>query len=129
MRVLIIVLLLALTPLRAWAADSMAVQMATQGLGPSDAQASAVRAAEPVVHCSGMAEHHAETSPEAEEENKSFEGGPCHNCAACQMCATVALIAPPTAGVAGLQVHRLPWASVPSFSSAVLAPSQKPPIS
>ena len=130
MRALIIVLLLVLTPLRGWAADSMAVQMATQGLGSTpaahEAQASP---ADPAIHCAGMADHHADAAASDGDEDTTNNGNPCNNCAACQVCATVALITPPLVSTASPQVHHLPWAALPTFSSADLAPSQKPPIS
>lgn len=130
MRVLIIVLLLVLTPLRGWAADSMAVQMATQGMGGhTDAQASEVHPVDPTIHCAGMADHHSEAVTDADDEDATNSSNPCSNCAACQVCATVALISPTLANAASPQVHRLPWAAVPSFSDAELAPDQKPPIS
>ena len=129
MRVLIIVLLLVLTPLRGWAADSMAVQMATQGMGSkSEAHEIPANAADPAIHCAGMADHH--TNAAATDDEGAKQGGaPCNNCAACQVCATLALIAPPLVNVTSSQAHRLPWAAVPSFSDAELAPGQKPPIS
>jgi hypothetical protein len=136
MRVLIIVLLLVLTPLRGWAADSMAVQMATQGMGsgPSDheghtAHEAPVSLADPAIHCAGMADHHADAATPNGDEDSVHGGEPCSNCAACQVCATVALIAPPRVNATSPQVHHLPWVALPSFSDAELAPSQKPPIS
>jgi hypothetical protein len=130
MRVLIIVLLLVLTPLRGWAADSMAVQMATQGMGEhTEAQASEANVADPSIHCAGMADHHADALAADGDEDVAQGGEPCNNCAACQVCATVALITPSLVSTASPQVHHLPWAALPTFSSAELAPSQKPPIS
>ncbi len=127
MRVLIIVLLLVLTPMRGWAADSMAVQMATQGLG-STPQAEESSPAAPAIHCPSMEEHRAE-APTAYAEDAGDADSPCNNCAACQMCATVALIAQPLISTIHPHVHHLPWAAVPAFSNAELVVGQKPPIS
>ena len=130
MRILTIVLLLVLTPLRGWAADSMAVQMATQGLGDhTNVQASEARGVDPAIHCAGMADHHADAAAPADDEDATGSADHCNNCAACQVCATVALIAPSFAGATNPQVHRLPWASVSAFSNAELATDKKPPIS
>jgi hypothetical protein len=133
MRALIIVMLLVLTPLRVWAADIMAVQMATQGMGsPPDAyeahEASA-SAADSAIPCAGMADHNADAAASDGDEDAAHGGDPCSNCAACQVCATVALITPSLASAASPQVLRLPWVVVHSFSDAELAPGQKPPIS
>lgn len=126
MRVLIIVLLLVLTPLRGWAADSMAVQMATQGMGNTPGAHEALTSpADPAIHCAGMADA---AVPDGDED-ATHGGEPCSNCAACQVCATVALITPPLVCATRPQVHHLPWVAAPSFSDADLAPGQKPPIS
>ena len=133
MRVLVIILLLVLTPLRGWAADSMALQMATQGMGghteTHGAHELPTSHADPAIHCAGMADHHAEAAAPDSDEDASHGGNPCSNCAACQVCATVALITPPLVSTTSPQVHHLPWIVAPAFSSADLAPGQKPPIS
>jgi hypothetical protein len=133
MRVLIIALLLVLTPLRGWAADSMAVQMATQGMGSTpdthEVHEASVSQADPAIHCAGMADHHADAVVSDGDDDAAQGSEPCSNCAACQMCATVALVAPQLVSATSTQVHRLPWAAVPLFADAELAPGQKPPIS
>ncbi|OYU45808.1 MAG: hypothetical protein CFE44_05520 [Burkholderiales bacterium PBB4] len=136
MRALILVLLLVLTPLRAWSADSMAVRMAAQGAGQGmagDAQAHDASMEALSEHCAGMAASLSAAAPDlapaTDDEDRSDRGDPCPNCAACQVCATVALPAPMGVCVGTCQSHHLPCTAVPAFSSAELAPSQKPPIS
>ncbi len=134
MRVLIIILLLVLTPFRGWAADSMAVHMATQGMGEFvAAHGEADNAPALSMHCAEMSEHDAHASTgmttASHDAGSANSSDPCNNCASCQVCATVALIAPTLASVTSPQVHRLPWAAVAAFTSAVLALGQKPPIS
>ena len=134
MRRLVVILLLVLTPLRSWAADSMATQMATQGWGDrTSTHAPTTSTAGPSIHCAGMADHPAQgplVAPSlANADEATDSGGPCSNCAACQVCATVALVAPASANATSLQVHYLPWAKAPAFINAELVRGQKPPIS
>lgn len=138
MRHWIIVLLLVLTPWRLWAADSMAVEMATHGVGsPRAAATVSAHAAEHALHCAGMADHAldghsggtmADDGMADSGDGASHGGSPCGHCAACQVCTAVALMAPQPVISLGSQVHHLPQVTLPTFSSAELAPGQKPPI-
>ncbi len=126
MRVFILILLIALAPLRGIANELMATRMAT-GLTAS----AAGHASHPVHdtsshHCEDMAQapHHA-----AEPAGPTASHDGCDNCSLCQMCASAALPAefPLTLPVFGAQ-PLLP-APTERFASAPAALAQKPPIS
>ena len=126
LRALVIVILLVLTPWRAWAADTMAVQMASEGMGqPTVSKATAAS-----VHCQEMAE-----AADLEQASQTNEGAavhsahPCSNCAFCQVCATVGLLSPTLVNATSPLIHALPWAPAAQFASASVATGQKPPIS
>ena len=117
-RVLIILLLLALVPLRSWAADVMAIQMAGQTHATTQAPSVATN-----VNC-----HEAQAlSAAAPETSTSLD--PCTACAACQACFTVALIVPALDSAAQVLPHGLPQSADAQFTSATIALGQKPPIS
>lgn len=121
MRIGLIVLLLVLIPLRTWANDSMAVQMATQGLASDPAtQAQAADTVMPSAHCAEMAP--ADPTPSTQDSQ------PCGHCALCQVCATLALVPPMHLAAVNPQAHVLPWAPAVQFASAALAIGHKPPI-
>jgi hypothetical protein len=121
-RVLIILLLLALVPLRAWAADAMAIQMAGQTHATTQAPTSAETAA-------AHAKCHEAQTPSAAAPETSTSPDTCTACAACQACFTVALIVPALDSAAQALAHGLPQSAVAQFTSATIALGQKPPIS
>ena len=123
MRFLLVILLIALTPLRSWAGDAMAIRMAagTQGTGHTEV-AKATSARE---DCAGGHHNAAPTQTSAGQESQDH----CANCAFCQACFTVALTGLP-AVLAPLVPHNSPpWAGLKFFASAEVALGQKPPIS
>jgi hypothetical protein len=116
MRVFLLVLLIALTPLRSWAADAMAIQMGVQ----STAQETGPAQALPQVHPDDCMES---------QQASSGASDHCATCAACQTCFTVALVSSAHRITAQPALHHLPtWASA-FFTSAEPALGQKPPIS
>lgn len=123
MRVLIIILLLVLTPLRGWAADSMAMQMATQGM----AKTAAIAISTPAYHCLEMAQHADDLADIADVSTSTKH--PCSKCAFCQVCATVALLPPVKVACVSKPFHAPPWAPAVRFANADLSAGQKPPIS
>ena len=104
MRAFFIILLIALLPLRGWVGSAMATEMASVQ----------VSIAMPV----DCAEH--ATSSQKEKSH----GG---SCASCQFCHTVALAAPARNVLAVHMPFAWPASMAAAFSSAALAPSQKPP--
>lgn len=131
-RMFLVILLIALTPLRSWAGDAMAVRMA--GSGPVEL---AMQAAPEHDDCPG---HHdtaasasAQTLPDpgatAKADDLDTAQDHCGTCASCQACCTVALVAVPPVALASVPHYSLPPAGVTAFTSAEVALGQKPPIS
>ena len=133
MRVVLIILLIALAPLRGMANELMATRMAaalTASMATNAHQGTPAAVQAGGHHCDDMAAtaeaastHHA--SPSA--TMASHEG--CENCALCQMCAATAMPADLQVAlpVFGPQIP-LP-AHADHFASAPAALAQKPPIS
>jgi hypothetical protein len=120
MRVVVLILLIALTPLRGWANDVMATRMASQL--PVAAQAVVTGAAS---HCDDMAAADTAAAP----ASPTVESGHCDNCSLCQMCFATAL--PVTRSLAPQATTRQPSPAMrqEQFRSAALALGHKPPIS
>lgn len=120
MRVVVLLLLIALTPLRGWANDVMATRMASQL--PAAAQAAVTGAPS---HCDDMAAADTPAAP----ASPTVDSGHCDNCSLCQMCFATAL--PMTRGLAPQAATRQPSPAMreEQFRSAALALGHKPPIS
>jgi hypothetical protein len=131
MRRFLIVLMIALLPLRSWAGDLMGVSMSTQMLTTASANiaakhADAKHASADMKDCADHAGlHSAATSGDPEGTDDAH----CKTCVTCQICHSVLLvdIALPTS-VAPVP-ERLKAPSDATFVSATLADSAKPPIS
>lgn len=128
MRRWLLVLLIALLPLRAWLGEAMAADMLAQHAAPVAAQQSA-SAHGAAGDCAG---HHAkpgDAGSAAGPQAQSGEGLDAANCAACQVCSTMALafrqpqVSAPDFGAAP------PVPAAFTFASAEPAPADKPPIS
>lgn len=121
---LVLVLLIALLPLRGWAADSMATRMAAPGSPTMDwTAAHHAVAADPSAESAPCAGHDAPAVSEA--------GGhaDCDTCAACLTCHAPAL-APAVGAAAGSEpAHVRPPAQPAAFVSAAPHRGLKPPIS
>jgi hypothetical protein len=120
MRRWLLLLIVALLPLRAWVGEAMAAEMLARHQVPAAAATHHADAAE----CAG---HHGEAAPAAQQ----YQGADGHEaiCAACQACSTIALAfsQPPLPAAPYGAAPRVPQA-VP-FASAEPAPADKPPIS
>jgi hypothetical protein len=139
MRVVILILLIALAPLRGMANELMATRMASALVATATAPATPGAPQPSGHHCEEMAasampeqtapatevvaSHHAEPAA----STASHDG--CENCSLCQMCASAAL----PAALAVAQPVLGPRMQVPAhndrFASALAALVQKPPIS
>lgn len=120
-RLVLLLILIALVPLRAWSGDAMAIQMAAQAH-----VASAELAASPPAAHTSCHEMQAESAPTPPTHNTP---DPCATCASCQACFTVAVLVPATQSATQALPHGLPQAANAHFTSAVLALGHKPPIS
>jgi Tfp pilus assembly protein PilX len=120
-RVLLLLILIALLPLRAWAGDAMAIQMAAQAAHHSRL---AVAAKAPLAHALC---HEAQAEPTAPHTSPAQDH--CETCASCQACFTVAITVPAMLSATQPLLHGLPHAGSAQFTSAILALGHKPPIS
>lgn len=120
-RLLLIVVLLVMVPLRTWAGDAMAIQMAARS---SANTASSVISAPAPCHATP-----AQASPAAHDHSTHATHAPCASCAVCQACASVALLAPAPRALSPALPHALPQTGHDLYTSVTVALSHKPPIS
>lgn len=117
MRHLVLVLMLALLPLRGWVGEVMAAQMATAS--PSQPGQAHTAAPAPQADCAG---HGADdTAADGAEHNGT--------CTACDICHAVAVTTTAPKLAAALLPAALPQAATFRFASAERTPGFKPPIS
>jgi hypothetical protein len=129
-RLLLLIVLMTLLPLRGWAGDSMAISMMF-GTANHHATASAAETAHVVAP---MAMDHANCAGQSGTVASTDKTTPapdhCSTCPSCQACFTIGLIVPMVNVAAALPHTSLRHSStVAWFASADLAHSQKPPIS
>ena len=143
MRHWLLVLLIALTPLRGWATDVMAVAVATpeqhravvQGHSASTLFAAAagptdrVRAGTPHADCIGHPDDGAVTPGDADSPQDGDSAAHCAPCSAYQLCSSAALVV--LIGIAPLipAFQVVPVALRTAFTSVEPARGFKPPIS
>ena len=116
-RFLFIALMLVLLPLRGWAGNIMAVDMAATAV----MQAKMVNADKQMDMPADCAMH---------SQSSLDDAGPhCGNCDTCELCLAVANLACAPWPASQLTRHSSPLAFDGSFSSAARVPNRKPPIS
>jgi hypothetical protein len=125
---LILILMIALLPLRTWAGDIMAVQMLTptgfsQSAAVVDLSGASHEMQKAEADCPG---HSADASG---AEAKLSPQSHCNTCVACQICHSVTITVSTPNLVAQLAFAQAPTFDTPRFTSAQPALSQKPPIS
>jgi hypothetical protein len=151
-RHLIFALMIALLPLRGWVGDAMATQMAVHSLlqtgiesasnqQPHEADATeTIAAGARNTAAAGSFDHHAAAAQGAMPADCLEHGGAtdlaskdsgsgCPDCAFCQACHTVAMIAAEPNLSPSAPPSALPQPAAARFASAEAAPGQKPPIS
>lgn len=121
-RFFVVLLLVALLPLRSWAGDAMAIQMAA-----SETQTA-------VTSTHQLAEHgNCHEAQAGADTLVAMPDGPtsghCATCVFCQACFTAALALPAATTDAQPLPYALPQADSGRYTSAILAQSHKPPIS
>lgn len=117
MRTFVLMLMIALLPLRMWAAEGMAVRMVQQ-----EVQASAMPAMDSMPEdCPMMAKAHADLG----SQDKT---SPTAHCMACHLCAAFASL-PVPAFAQGLAPSGPPESRASAYPSAIVAPGLRPPIS
>ena len=136
MRYLVLVLMIALLPLRGWAGEVMATQMAASAVaieaGASDAHEIGGKAS--FIHQKQMFESSNVTSDcheqlsSHQDTSNATNSEHCATCPACQVCHTVALSPPSLDVTISFASPQLGQSSASIFTSAVAALGQKPPI-
>ena len=136
MRYLVLVLMIALLPLRGWAGEVMATQMAASAVaieaGASDAHEIGGKAS--FIHQKQMFESSNVTSDcheqlgSHQDTSNTTNSEHCATCPACQVCHTVALSPPPLDVTISFASPQLGQSSASIFTSADAALGQKPPI-
>lgn len=154
MRFLVLALMIALLPLRGWAGEVMATEMASSQMGPvhkQDDSAIILGASRTHIHLAKATfegqktafhaqdplfeSKDAQTSAmhDCEGHTKADEAAPadahCDSCPACQACHTVALATPAVDLNLTFSSRALPRPAAAQFASATAALGQKPPIS
>lgn len=139
MRHLILILMIALLPLRGWAGDVMATGMAAEKVQQMQQERSATESiatqAHPAIDTAGF-DHasavHVATPAVADCAGHGAEvadASHCDTCSACQACHTVAIADSAPAVPPTFQAFAPPQAAAYQFASADAALRQKPPIS
>jgi hypothetical protein len=115
----LLVLMIALLPLRGWVGEAMAGQMLAQQLHTAN---SSVMQADAMADCPGH--------PAAAQAPSDKAADPtCTSCAHCQACSTVALQPAPARALPAPTTYALPATGAAHFASALPVPALKPPIS
>ena len=134
MRYLVVLVMIVLLPLRGWAGDSMATQMAGSHI--------AIESGASYAHKMGAAATFDQQKQAAHDchdvlagqphsgqtESNMSESGHCGTCQACQACHTVALLPALIEVAASLSSPQMRLTRI-AFTSAAAALGQKPPIS
>lgn len=140
MRHLLLIIMIALLPLRGWVSDAMATGMLASQVQQEQQTASKTVATH--AHEAGVKAHQAnetgvaDTTQTAADCSGHASGGEvhaadthCESCSICQACHTVALTPAAADATAVFNLRTLPRAAVAQFASAETALGQKPPIS
>lgn len=130
MRLLLLILMIALMPLRGWAGEAMSVAMAAEQLmmvheTPSDI--GKTNAAHP--DCMGHSGHETTATGDSGDAEGDQVAGHCPTCSACQVCSSAALALQIRIPLLLAAPHGLPSVGGISYTSAEPAPGFKPPIS
>jgi|688.fasta_scaffold333305_2 hypothetical protein len=130
MRFLVLALMIVLLPLRGWAADGMATQMASDQIAieSGSARTHEIRATAAFDHQNQVKPDCHEAITEAAMTDMTANQDHCGTCQACQACHTVALLPTPLEVTANLGSLPLRPARF-TFTSVSAALGQKPPIS
>jgi len=125
----LVLLLIALLPLRGWVGDAMAGQMLVQQIAAAQAGGAPASHAAPHHHAAAM-DHDCMNhgvAPEAAPAAQSPQD--CPTCASCQVCSAVALVFDATAPPLSHAPSATPSWAGHGYPSAERAPAFKPPIS
>ena len=140
MRQIIVALMIALRPLRAWVGDAMATEMASGAPAHTQIATETIAASAHTARAVVVFDHVSSVQPPAAAAADCAGHGthapatevadaPCHSCSACQACHTVALSSSVAHTDSFYKQPALTHAPAAQFASAVAALGQKPPIS
>ena len=139
MRRLLLILMIALLPLRGWAGDAMATGMAAGQVAQIQQRHIATESIATQAHAESVTAHfdHETAISDAVRTVADCEGhgaedtdpSHCDTCSACQACHTVALAHAAPTVLPTFQAFALPHSAADQFASADAALRQKPPIS
>ncbi|WP_394791217.1 hypothetical protein [Rhodoferax sp.] len=132
MRRFILILMIALLPLRSWVGEAMAMDMQLQHpLAMQNIAASADKSSASAAFNAEMPMTHTDCPGHAEAAKSASDSSPSHcgTCPLCQMCHSAAAPAPSVVPPAAWLRHALPFAGQTRFASAAAAFALKPPIS
>ena len=132
MRYLLVALMMVLLPLRGWAGNAMAVDMAAQQvLLAQTAPPAAVAAVEkePESAMPSDCTMHVQATADKAGAGETTAGSHCNGCNTCQLCLALGSFSWTSGSANPFQPHAAPSASPTLFSSAESAASLKPPIS
>ena len=142
MRQIIVALMIALLPLRAWVGDAMATEMASGAPAHTQIATEKIASSAHTERAVVAFDHQSSVQPPAAAAAASDCAGhgmhapatevtdaPCHSCSACQACHTVALSSSVAHTDSFYKPPALTHAPAAQFASAVAALGQKPPIS
>jgi hypothetical protein len=124
MRQILLILMIALLPLRGWASESMAVSMAVQQLVV--AQMQTVDEAGMPADCPLFGQALKTSTTDTSNEGVSPL---CKGCTTCQLCMALVTGYAPMPDIAAHLPHAVRLVNTVSFTSAERAPGFKPPIS
>ena len=140
MRHLLLILMIALLPLRGWAGDAMATGMAAGQVQQMQQRQHATEIIATYAHPESVTAHfyHGPAAPDtgltgadcAGHGGEDVDASHCDTCSACQACHTVALSHSAAIALSTVfQAFSLPHSAADQFASADAALRQKPPIS
>ena len=133
MRRLLLILMIVFMPLRGWAGDGMAVDMAVEQLAaPANMAAAHARIEQGNMHhadCLGHTHAEPEAPLDSEQPVNDQLASHCPTCNACQVCSSAALTLQVTMACTMLAQYAAPFMGGAAFTSAEPAPGFKPPIS
>ncbi|MEO6626622.1 MAG: hypothetical protein ABIN37_17615 [Burkholderiaceae bacterium] len=131
MRLLLLILMMALLPLRGLAGDVMAIRTATHLPSNTAVVATAIPVAAVAVAAASHADcmGRADATPEQGPFQGTGSSGHCTTCPSCQVCFSAALPVLPAIWSTASLPNTVPRIGASVFFSAVSAPGLKPPIS
>lgn len=131
MRYLLVALMIVLLPLRGWAGNAMAVEMAAQQVLTTQtaALANLAATAESAMPADCKMTMQTQTGKSLDNGSADSAGSSCSDCSTCQLCLAIGSVSLTSVTAHAFESPAAPIAVRISFSNADRAASLKPPIS